>query len=71
MRHPLARVPENALKFAVGVMLTALGTFWAGEGLGIDWPGAEGALAVLVLLTVGWSLLFARLLGSKRQTAAA
>ena len=41
VRHPLSRVPENTLKFAVGVMLTSFGTFWAGEGVGIDWPGAE------------------------------
>lgn len=63
VRHPLSRVPENTLKFAVGVMLTSFGTFWAGEGVGVDWPGAEGALAVLIVLTVVWSLLFTRLLG--------
>jgi len=63
VRHPLSRVPENTLKFAVGVMLTSFGTFWAGEGVGIDWPGADGALAALIVLTVAWSLLFTRLLG--------
>ena len=62
MRHPLSRVPENTLKFAVGVMLTSFGTFWAGEGVGIDWPGAEASLAALIVLTVAWSLLFTRLL---------
>jgi uncharacterized membrane protein len=56
-------VPENTLKFAVGVMLTSFGTFWAGEGVGIDWPGAELALAALIVLTVAWSLFFAKLLG--------
>src|SRR5204862_2735665 len=45
VRHPLSRVPENTLKFAVGVMLTSFGTFWAGEGVGIDWPGDEASLA--------------------------
>lgn len=68
VRHPLSRVPENTLKFAVGVMLTSFGMFWAGEGVGIDWPGAEGALAALIVLTVAWSLLFTKLL--ERQQAA-
>jgi uncharacterized membrane protein len=65
VRHPLSRVPENTLKFAVGVMLTSFGTFWAGEGVGIDWPGADGALAALIVLTILWSLLFTRLLGRR------
>ncbi len=47
VRAPLARVPENSMKFVVGVMLTAFGTFWAAEGAGADWPGADGALLVL------------------------
>jgi uncharacterized membrane protein len=37
---PLARVPENRLKFAVGVMLTSFGMFWGAEGSGADWPAA-------------------------------
>jgi len=37
----MARVPENTLKFAVGIMLSAFGVFWTGEGLGVAWPGAE------------------------------
>lgn len=41
VRRPLARVPENTLKFAVGVVLSAFGVFWTGEGLGIAWPGAD------------------------------
>ena len=41
VRRPLARVPENTLKFAVGVILSAFGVFWTGEGLGIAWPGAD------------------------------
>ena len=63
VRKPLSRVPENTLKFTVGVMLTSFGTFWAGEGVGIDWPGAEASLAALIVLTLVWSLFFARLLG--------
>jgi uncharacterized membrane protein len=47
-RAPLSRVPENALKLAVGLMLTTFGCFWAGEGTGIDWPGGDLALPVLL-----------------------
>jgi uncharacterized membrane protein len=47
-RAPLARVPENTLKFAVGVMLTSFGTFWGAEGAGASWPGADAALLVLI-----------------------
>jgi uncharacterized membrane protein len=38
VRKPLARVPENTLKYAVGIILTAIGTFWAAEGMGAKWP---------------------------------
>lgn len=48
VRAPLARVPENTMKFAVGVMLTAFGMFWGAEGAGAHWPGDDGALLVLV-----------------------
>ncbi len=48
VHRPLERVPENAMKFVVGVMLTGFGTFWSGEGVGIDWPGED--LAILLLL---------------------
>src|SRR3984893_17183233 len=51
VHRPLARVPENTLKFAVGVMLAAFGIFWTGEGLGVAWPG--GGLAI-----VGFAVLF-------------
>ena len=66
VRKPLSRVPENAVKFAVGVMLTSFGTFWAGEGAGASWPGEDLALLALVLVTTGWSLLFVRLLRAYR-----
>jgi Ca2+/H+ antiporter, TMEM165/GDT1 family len=49
LRAPLARVPENTLKFAVGVMLTAFGIFWIGEGAGLVWPGGDWSLVVLVV----------------------
>ena len=48
VRGPLARVPENALKFAVGILLTSFGTFWSAEGAGARWPGADGALPVII-----------------------
>jgi uncharacterized membrane protein len=51
LRRPLSRVPENTLKLAVGVMLSAFGVFWTGEGLGIAWPGADLAI-------VGFAALF-------------
>ena len=47
-RAPLARVPENTMKFAVGVMLTSFGTFWAAEGAGVNWPGGDAALLAIV-----------------------
>jgi uncharacterized membrane protein len=47
LRAPLARVPENNMKFAVGVMLTSFGVFWGAEGAGADWPGGDAALLVL------------------------
>ena len=50
VHRPLARVPENALKFAVGVMLSAFGVFWVGEGLGVPWPGEDLAIPAIALL---------------------
>jgi len=47
-RAPLARVPENAMKFAVGAMLTSFGTFWGAEGAGASWPGGDAALLVII-----------------------
>ena len=48
VHRPLARVPENTLKFIVGALLSAFGTFWVGEGIGLEWPGADWAIAGLV-----------------------
>ena len=48
VHRPLARVPENQLKFLVGLLLSAFGTFWFGEGVGLAWPGADWSLATLV-----------------------
>jgi len=50
---PLARVPENTMKFAVGVMLTSFGIFWGAEGAGANWPGGDTALAVIIPVMLG------------------
>ena len=47
VRKPLARVPENTLKYSVGILLTSLGTFWAAEGMGASWPGDFLSIFVL------------------------
>jgi uncharacterized membrane protein len=58
VRGPLARVPENTLAFAVGVMLTTFGIFWGAEGAGVDWPGDDaslpGVLAFVLLVSLGF-----------------
>jgi uncharacterized membrane protein len=57
VHQPLSRVPENTLKFAVGLLLSSFGTFWAAEGAGVTWPGHDvailGLLAVYVLVSYG------------------
>jgi uncharacterized membrane protein len=50
VHRPLARVPENTLKFAVGVMLSAFGVFWTGEGLGVAWPGSDLAIVAFAAM---------------------
>ena len=61
VRAPLARVPENAMKFAVGIMLTSFGVFWGAEGAGVSWPGNDVALLVLVpivaVVSLGYTVL--------------
>jgi len=62
LRAPLARVPENTLKFVVGVMLTAFGTFWGAEGAGASWPGSDGALLVIAPAVAVFALALVALL---------
>ena len=57
VRAPLSRVPENTLKYAVGVMLTAYGTFWGAEGAGAHWPGGDAAILALIAFTLVTSAL--------------
>jgi uncharacterized membrane protein len=64
VRAPLSRVPENTLKFAVGVMLTSFGMFWGAEGAGASWPGNDAALLAIVpgtaLVGLGYTALLRR-----------
>jgi uncharacterized membrane protein len=62
VRAPLARVPENTLKFAVGVMLTSFGAFWGAEGAGASWPGADAALLAIVPAIAGFALVLVAVL---------
>jgi uncharacterized membrane protein len=64
LHRPLARIPENSLKFVVGILLAAFGTFWVGEGLGIAWPGADWAI---VGLAIGFLLAAALTVWLSRQ----
>ena len=49
-------MPENALKFVVGMMLITFGTFWAGEGIGIEWPAGDLTLPILLAIYVAAAL---------------
>jgi Ca2+/H+ antiporter, TMEM165/GDT1 family len=69
LHRPLARVPENTLKFVVGVMLSAFGVFWTGEGLGVTWPGEDLAIIAFAVLFLVTALLAVTL--ARRQSAAA
>jgi len=71
VRAPLSRVPENALKFAVGIMLTSFGTFWGAEGAGVQWPGSDAALLVLVPAVAAVSLGYAAWLRRAHRLSAA
>lgn len=68
VRAPLSRVPENSMKFAVGVMLTAFGIFWSAEGAGAHWPGEDVALLVLIPAVALYALALVALF--KRRTPA-
>ncbi len=62
IHRPLSRVPENTLKFIVGILLTSFGMFWSAEGAGVAWPGGESAILVLIALIAGSSVVLARVL---------
>jgi len=75
VRAPLSRVPENAMKFAVGVMLSSFGVFWGAEGAGVSWPGHDAALLVIVpamaLVGLGYTALLRRTRAAARAGAPA
>jgi uncharacterized membrane protein len=71
VKAPLTKVPENWMKFAVGVMLTSFGTFWGAEGAGVSWPGNDAALLVLVPVIALVAAAYIFWLRSRKVTAAA
>jgi uncharacterized membrane protein len=70
VRAPLARVPENTLKFAVGVMLTTFGIFWSAEGAGADWPGGDAFLLAVLAFVIVMSFASVALLRRRRLDVA-
>jgi uncharacterized membrane protein len=67
VRGPLARVPENTLKFIVGIMLTSFGTFWGGEGLGINWPLSDLMLLPIIAIYLVMSFVAVQVLRPPAQ----
>jgi uncharacterized membrane protein len=67
LRAPLARVPENTMKFVVGVLLTSFGMFWGAEGAGANWPGADASLLVLVPAVLVVALALVALLRDRKS----
>ena len=69
VHRPLSQVPENTMKYAVGVMLTTFGIFWAGEGAGVTWPGSDGSLIGLLAFVVLTSTVLVSLLRRRHAHA--
>jgi len=71
VRAPLSRIPENLMKFAVGVMLSSFGMFWGTEGAGADWPGGELALLAIVPAVLVTAIILVRAVtrGARRRAA--
>lgn len=69
IRAPLARVPENTMKFVVGVMLTAFGIFWGAEGAGAHWPGTDAALLVIIPAVAGFALVLVAIFRRSRPSS--
>jgi uncharacterized membrane protein len=70
LHRPLARIPENALKFVVGVLLCAFGTFWVGEGIGVAWPAADWSILALVVGFLAVALITVPLCRTRRVESA-
>jgi uncharacterized membrane protein len=69
VRGPLSRVPENALKYVVGVLLTSFGIFWGGEGAGVEWPGSDLAILAIIAFIGLVSFVLTRELRRRRSAA--
>ena len=69
LRKPLSRVPENTMKYIVGIMLTSFGIFWASEGAGIHWAKNDAALALIIPGVFLYTLLLIRILSRKKVTS--
>lgn len=67
LRKPLARVPENSMKFIVGIMLTSFGIFWGAEGAGAKWPGSDASLLAIIAFMALISYLLVALLRRRHQ----
>ncbi len=71
IHKPLSRVPENTMKFVVGILLTSFGIFWGAEGSGAHWPGDNWAILCLVLfialLSIGYAKVMGSVLGERRE----
>jgi uncharacterized membrane protein len=67
---PLSRVPENTIKFAVGLLLTSFGCFWAAEGVGVDWPADEASLVAVIAFFTAVSFALVHALRRQRPVAA-
>lgn len=70
LHRPLANVPENALKFGVGVLLAAFGTFWVGEGMHMEWPGGDWTILILILAYFGLAHVLVYLCRIRARNAA-
>jgi len=67
VRHPLSRVPENTIKFAVGLLLPSFGCFWSVEGAGADWPGGDLALLGVIAFIAVLSFCLVQVLRRRRS----
>ncbi len=66
VHQPLSRVPENTLKYVVGLMLATFGTFWSAEGAGVSWPGSDSAIIGILVVYAAVSFIFVRMLQTRR-----
>jgi uncharacterized membrane protein len=68
LHRPLAKVPENTLKFIVGVLLSAFGTFWVGEGMGLPWPASDWSILALIAAYLAIALILIPICRSRSKS---